>query len=125
MPDMKTTILHMRCQSVRVNGTNYDIDEYGIARDVSIQDAKRLLMNSAGTWNETYAPPRVPITAPEPEPTEEAKVPDEPLNPTGVLDAPDEIPMETPLEAPIEAPVKKLKKAKRKTRKAAKAKKKE
>jgi hypothetical protein len=47
MPDLLNLLVHMKNKAVLVNGTRYEIDQDGIARNVAEQDAGKLLQNKA------------------------------------------------------------------------------
>lgn len=55
MADLLNVLVHMRNKAVLVNGTVYQIDSNGIAKDVSDTDAEKLLRNRAWLRNDPEA----------------------------------------------------------------------
>lgn len=91
--DLLSLLPHMRGQTIRVNGTEYAIDERGLAKDVSEADAAKLLQNRQG-WKQQVE--RKPLAQ-----TEELP----PAPPAPVVE--ESLPEEEEAPAEVEAPKKK------------------
>ena len=98
MPDLQNTLAHAANTTVTVNGTKYEIDGSGVARDVDPDDAKRLLKGTA------WRVPRTPVAGKSGKSGKPAKKDPEPVKaekPPAVL-VPDPVPETEEPEAPEE-----------------------
>lgn len=72
--NLRNCLPHMRGESVKVGDTVYQIDENGVARDVAMEHAKRLLKNGAAWQVHTE---RLPVAEPPDAKPPEAEPPEE------------------------------------------------